>query len=81
MKVNFYLITLLTLNLFSCSVPETPKEEFAVKRIVDGDTFWIDDGSKKGVKIRIIGIDTPEIEHEDKPGEFYGEEAKAFLKN
>jgi len=33
---------------------------YPVSRIVDGDTFWIDDGSEKGIKIRLTGIDAPE---------------------
>ncbi len=30
---------------------------FAVIRVVDGDTFWVDNGSEKGLKIRLIGVD------------------------
>jgi len=33
---------------------------FNVSRVVDGDTFWVDDGSEKGLKVRLIGIDAPE---------------------
>lgn len=33
---------------------------YRVKKFVDGDTFWIDDSTAAGVKIRLIGIDTPE---------------------
>jgi endonuclease YncB( thermonuclease family) len=32
---------------------------YQVTRVVDGDTFWIDDGSEKGLKIRLIGVDAP----------------------
>lgn len=32
---------------------------YSIKKEVDGDTFWIDDGCD-GVKIRLIGIDAPE---------------------
>ena len=33
---------------------------YYVTKVVDGDTFWVDDGSKEGAKIRLIGIDAPE---------------------
>lgn len=36
------------------------KVYYSVKKFVDGDTFWIDDGSATGIKIRLIGMDTPE---------------------
>jgi len=32
---------------------------YRIKKEVDGDTFWLEDGCK-GVKIRLIGIDAPE---------------------
>lgn len=56
----FYFLPISAL-LFGCSNPIEIREVFTVKRVVDGDTFWINDGSEKGVKIRIIGIDTPEL--------------------
>jgi micrococcal nuclease len=31
-----------------------------VTKVVDGDTFWADDGTSKGLKIRLIGVDAPE---------------------
>lgn len=46
--------------------------------VVDGDTFYCtreDDGSS--VKVRMIGVDTPEIEHDD-PAECYGNEAWTY---
>lgn len=36
------------------------KEWYAIKKFVDGDTFWLDDGSPSGIKVRLIGMDTPE---------------------
>lgn len=32
---------------------------YSIRKEVDGDTFWLEDGCK-GVKIRLIGIDAPE---------------------
>lgn len=49
-----------------------------VVHVVDGDTAWVqpDDGSSER-DVRFIGVDTPEIAHED-PAECYGDEAAAF---
>ncbi|HEU5145065.1 MAG TPA: thermonuclease family protein, partial [Chryseosolibacter sp.] len=46
----------------------------------DGDTFWIDDGSERGEKIRLIGVDAPETRRSArKEIGYYGEEAKRYL--
>lgn len=51
-----------------------------VTKIVDGDTFWVDNGSEKGLKIRFIGIDAPESRRMfDREIGYYGKEAKAYL--
>ena len=48
-----------------------------VIRAVDGDTLEVlIDGSTE--KVRLIGVDTPETVHPNKPVEFYGKEASAF---
>lgn len=62
---------------------DVPCDEPFLVRIdwtVDGDTFYAtreDDGTD--VKVRIIGVDTPEVEH-DTPAECYGDEAWAFAR-
>lgn len=56
------------------------KTFYKIKKFVDGDTFWIDDGSEKGVKIRLIGVNAPEsrkVFNKDK--EFFGVEAKNYV--
>jgi micrococcal nuclease len=53
---------------------------FPVKKIVDGDTFWIDDGSVKGIKVRFIGIDAPESHKTGNKDEApFGREASDYL--
>ena len=47
-----------------------------VARVVDGDTVVLEDGQK----VRLLGIDTPETKHPDRPVEKGGEEAKNYLK-
>src|SRR5688572_13646556 len=55
--------------------------------VIDGDTLIVSAGSDlktpdnrplDGETIRLIGVDTPEIEHPPEPAECYGNEAKAF---
>lgn len=49
-----------------------------VTEVVDGDTLWVH-GPDGADKIRIIGVDTPEIAHDtDETDECYGPEATAF---
>ncbi len=49
-------------------------------KIVDGDTFWINNGTEKGLKIRFIGIDAPESRRMfDREIGYYGKEAKEYL--
>ncbi|MDP7115005.1 MAG: thermonuclease family protein [Myxococcota bacterium] len=50
-----------------------------LRDVIDGDTVYVDleDGSYE--KIRIIGIDTPEIGWDGEPDECYAQEARSFL--
>jgi len=56
---------------------EAPKAEYRkVTRVVDGDTIILDGNER----VRIIGVDTPETKHPQKPVEYFGKEAAAFTK-
>ncbi|MCG8041788.1 MAG: thermonuclease family protein [Candidatus Thiodiazotropha taylori] len=46
-----------------------------VERVIDGDTLLM----RSGDKLRLIGINTPELGHWGKPGEPGGQSAKALL--
>ncbi len=48
-----------------------------VSKIYDGDTFKTRDGEK----VRLLGINTPEIAHASKPGEALGQKARKHLKS
>jgi micrococcal nuclease len=53
-----------------------------VTKVVDGDTFWADDGTEKGLKIRLIGVDAPESRNTfRKQVGYFGKEAKTYLIN
>lgn len=59
--------------------PEGKPDSVQVVSVVDGDTFKValDDGVKT---VRVIGIDTPETVHPEKPVECFGREASKQAK-
>jgi micrococcal nuclease len=73
------ILILISLSLY----PQKSNRQivyYQVKHVVDGDTFWIDDGSVKGIKVRLIGIDAPESRHSGhKDIAHFGKEATAYL--
>ena len=82
------IYSLLIAISISCQLPDTRIEAsttpqsktFQVTRIVDGDTFWVNNGTPKGLKIRIIGIDAPEAKRTfDRDAGYYGIESKMYL--
>ncbi len=49
-----------------------------VVEVIDGDTVKVETG--RGVeRVRLIGIDTPEVDHSGPDDDCFGEEAKAFV--
>ena len=50
---------------------------YRVKTVYDGDTVVLEDGRK----IRLLGINTPEVQHKEKMADAGGEDAKAWLIN
>ena len=78
----FYIILFF---LFSCSGKKknfhlNVKINYKVVRIVDGDTYVLEDDNGTKGKIRIIGADTPETKHPKKGKEPFGLEATEFAK-
>lgn len=53
------------------------RETATVERVVDGDTIIADTGGQTQ-RVRILGIDTPEVVHPNEPVECFGPEASAF---
>jgi micrococcal nuclease len=55
---------------------ELPRgDDTAVERHTDGDTLWVEDH----VKVRLIGVDTPETHDPAEPVQCFATEAAAFL--
>lgn len=53
---------------------------YTVTRVVDGDTFWVDDGSEKGLKVRLIGVDAPETRNSGRKLKgYFGTESSDYL--
>jgi endonuclease YncB( thermonuclease family) len=50
---------------------------YQVVKVYDGDTVVLSDGRK----VRLLGINTPEVRHKDKAPDAGGDEAKQWLKN
>jgi micrococcal nuclease len=48
-------------------------------RVVDGDTIIVEMDGKEEY-IRLIGVDTPETVHPEKPVEYFGKEASEFTR-
>lgn len=58
-------------------IPVNNFQRATVSRHVDGDTIHVNiDG--RDYKLRMIGVDTPETKHPNKPVQYFGKEASAY---
>ena len=63
---------------FSANQEDNQKfHSLVVTQVIDGDTLTLDGGTR----VRLIGVDTPELHHPSKPVMFFAEEAYRFTKN
>lgn len=79
---NAFLILLLIILFNPCQAQKKAPGHtfFPVIRIIDGDTFVINDGSPKGATIRLIGVDAPESRNSrNKVKTEFGAVAKKYL--
>jgi micrococcal nuclease len=67
-------LSLFALTLLAARHPPRPAEVAIVARVVDGDTLELKDGRK----VRLLGVDCPELHHPKKPVEAFALEAKNF---
>lgn len=74
-KLLFYILfsVIFILMVYLVIIPQ---KLLIVKRVIDGDTIELESGES----IRLIGIDTPETVHPNKPVEYFGKEASDFTK-
>lgn len=71
--------TLLNQNKPEVQGTETERVKAQVNRVVDGDTLEVLLDNKKQ-KIRVIGIDTPEVVDPRRPVQCFGKEASNYAK-
>ncbi|MEQ8278257.1 MAG: thermonuclease family protein [Deltaproteobacteria bacterium] len=67
-----------------------PSQNILVERVLDGDTLIVSAGPTvrgpdsrplDGQRVRLLGIDAPEIQHDDDPADCWGDESHAFLRD
>ncbi|MCW8309794.1 thermonuclease family protein [Sphingobacterium sp. InxBP1] len=81
-RVSFLSVISIVGFVLSSFVFKGEEKEAKVKRVIDGDTFVIENGYRKGEKVRLIGIDAPETRRTTrKEIGYYGEEAKEYLRS
>lgn len=77
-----YILLLLTILFFTSLSAQERHGPYKIHKFVDGDTFWVKMENGKAEKIRLIGVDTPEVKWEgltdEQPG---GKEASEYVKN
>lgn len=70
-------LALLVASALSCASSRTV--EGTVTRVFDGDTVTLVTPEGTKLRVRLYGIDAPEIRHEKVPGQPFGKEATAAL--
>ncbi len=50
-----------------------------VQRVADGDTVIAETANGAKLRLRLLGIDAPEVSHNGKSGQPFGEEARRYL--
>ncbi len=83
MKYALIIIVFIVIILGLVTCPqknEISPDHYRVVRVVDGDTFIVSiDG--EDVRVRLIGVDTPESVHPNKEVEHFALEASDYLKH
>jgi micrococcal nuclease len=70
------LLTGCGLMLGACGdEPSQPPQAALVVQVIDGDTLML----AGGIKVRVLGIDAPEMEKDGRPADFLAHQAKATL--
>jgi micrococcal nuclease len=62
--------------------PAYHDKTFKVVGIADGDTIYIDapDQGRPKTRVRLLGLDAPEVEHPKEPAAYFGPEAAEFAR-
>ncbi|MGM0602512.1 MAG: thermonuclease family protein [Bacillota bacterium] len=73
----FLIITVLLLGSYFLLNQENGLAEVYINEVIDGDTYKTADGET----IRVLGVDSPEIDWEQDTGEYFAFKAKKFAEN
>ena len=76
---KFFCIVLIILIFLVLSGLSIGQNFYLCTRVIDGDTIVVNINGKKE-KVRLIGVDTPETKHPQKPVQRFGKEAYLFTK-
>ena len=79
MAMHSRSVSLLLAVLCLLTTAAWSSETARVTRVVDGDTLVVSIAGQEE-RVRLIGVDTPETVHPQKPVEYFGKEASAFTK-
>lgn len=83
-RANVIALVAIVLNAGCADQPTsspdvTPTSSAPVTDVVDGDTIRVLlDGRTE--RVRLIGVDAPEVDHPDQPAECFGEESALFTR-
>lgn len=82
MKLLLFIIILVVIGLYGGYVNGAEGSKFhgTVVAVSDGDTIRVKLDNGQELKVRLLGIDTPETHHPTKPVGCYGPEASNFTK-
>ncbi len=79
-RIWFAIVAAILLLPPASAHAATPSTLIAkVDRVSDGDTIMAITSNQ--TKLRLLGIDAPEVPHGEKPGQPYGEEARDYLEH
>lgn len=76
-RSHFFSLVFL---LLAAAAAAGQRQAVTVVRVVDGDTVDVRAGEERR-RVRLLGVDTPEVAHRDRPGEPYGRAATRFTRD
>lgn len=77
-RITFLLVFFLVAIAFPSHASIRTVEGF-VQKVSDGDTVTLVTRGGTKLRVRLYGFNAPEVRHEKKPGQTFGEEAKRAL--
>ena len=75
-RATCLLLIILAALAWGCDrAPHQPSQQARVIQVIDGDTLVL----AGGARVRLLGIDAPEMEREARPAEFLAHKSKVYL--